>query len=161
MNINATLLGQMLTFSLFVLFTMKWVWPPLETMLRERRDRIAAGLAEAEKGRSILNEAEQVVSQNLAQAKAQALGIVHEAHERADAIVQEARAQAEAILLREKERAVQEVQNVYNQAKERLQHDVGSLVVQLTERLLEEDLDPHKHQALLDKWVTQWSAGSP
>lgn len=44
MNINATLIGQSVAFLIFVLFCMKFVWPPVITALHERQKKIADGL---------------------------------------------------------------------------------------------------------------------
>ena len=45
MNINLTLIGQMLAFAVFVWFTMRYVWPPLTKAMDERKGKIAEGLA--------------------------------------------------------------------------------------------------------------------
>ena len=55
MNINLTLLGQMVSFVLFVWFCMKFVWPPLTQVMRDRQKTIEDGLnkaAAAEIGRA-------------------------------------------------------------------------------------------------------------
>ena len=61
MNINATLLGQAISFALFVWFCMKFVWTPLMNAIEERQKRIADGLADADRA---------VKDLELAQAKA-------------------------------------------------------------------------------------------
>ena len=47
MNINLTLIAQLISFAVFVWFTMKYVWPPLVKALEARKAQIADGLAAA------------------------------------------------------------------------------------------------------------------
>jgi len=74
MNINLTLIGQSIAFALFVIFCMKYVWPPIMAMLDERKKKIADGLAEAERGLQQQELAEQNAEKQLSEAKQQASG---------------------------------------------------------------------------------------
>ena len=65
MNINLTLIGQLLSFVVFVWFTMKYVWTPIMGALEERRKKIADGLAAGERGQH-----EQELAQERAKATA-------------------------------------------------------------------------------------------
>ena len=76
MNINLTLLGEMITFAIFVWFTMRFVWPPLMKALNERREKIAAGLAAADKSHRDLELAQHKVTELLTEAKAQAAQLI-------------------------------------------------------------------------------------
>ena len=76
MSINATLIGQMITFALLVWFTMKYVWPPIMQALEERKKRIAEGLAAAERGQHEMDLAEKRASGLLREAKDQAADVV-------------------------------------------------------------------------------------
>ena len=49
MNITLTLLGQSLTFIVFVWFCFKFIWPPIIAAMRERQKTIADGLAASER----------------------------------------------------------------------------------------------------------------
>lgn len=51
MDINATLIGQFLTFLVLVWFTMKYVWPPITKAMQEREKKIASGLEAGERGK--------------------------------------------------------------------------------------------------------------
>lgn len=48
MNLNATLIGQLIAFALFVWFCMKFVWPPIINAIETRQSQIANALASAE-----------------------------------------------------------------------------------------------------------------
>ena len=82
MNFNATLIGQMITFAVFVWFCLKYVWPPLMHALEERKAKIADGLAAAERGQKDLELAQARVTDNLKEAKQQAQEIINQAHKR-------------------------------------------------------------------------------
>ncbi len=91
MNFNATLIGQMITFAIFVWICMKYVWPPLIAALEERNARISEGLAAAQRGQKDLEEAQSKVSESLGEAKQQAQEIINQAQKRANEIVDEAK----------------------------------------------------------------------
>lgn len=58
MEINATLIGQLITFAILVWFTMKYVWPPITKAMQEREKLIAAGLEAAERSKQELEQAQ-------------------------------------------------------------------------------------------------------
>src|SRR5271165_1529994 len=94
MNINATLLGQMITFAVFVWFTMRFVWPPITKALAERSQKIAEGLAAAERGKHELDLCQQEIVEQLKEAKVNADVIIDQANKRAHQIVDGAKDKA-------------------------------------------------------------------
>ena len=91
MSINATLIGQMIWFAIFIWITMKFVWPPLQKAMAERQQLIADGLAAAERGKHDLELAAKRSADSLREAKERANGITAEAEKRARQIVDEAK----------------------------------------------------------------------
>ena len=91
MDINLTLIGQALTFGIFVWFTMKFVWPPIVKVMRERQQQIADGLAAAEKGSRDLEEAQMKAEGIISEAKANAAAIMDGANSRANATIEESK----------------------------------------------------------------------
>src|SRR5438105_14054660 len=91
MDINATIIGQFITFSILVWFTMKFVWPPITKAMHEREKKIAAGLEAAERSQRDLQKAEHKVMEMLRQARAESAAILEQAHKRASRIGEEAR----------------------------------------------------------------------
>ena len=83
MNINLTILGQAISFALFVLFCMKYVWPPLTNILRERREAIIDGLEKAARAEKELEQANDAAEQELEQAKKQSSELISQARSRA------------------------------------------------------------------------------
>lgn len=149
MNINATLIGQSITFFLFVWFCMKFIWPPLIKALADRRQRIAEGLAAAERGKQELEEAAKKSADVLKDARTQASEIIAQSERRAAQIVEEAkqtaRVEGERIVTGAKEEIEQEV----FRARETLRSQVAALAVRGAERILRREVDEKAHAQLL------------
>ena len=96
MNLNLTILGQMIAFAIFVWFCMRYVWPPIIGALAEREERIAGGLAAAEKAQQDLQAAETRTAEMLQEGREKAQEFVAQAHKRGDDMVEEAKEQARA-----------------------------------------------------------------
>jgi len=154
-SINATLIGQMITFALLVWFTMKFVWPPLYQSLEERKKRIADGLAAAEKGQEEMELAEKRAINVLKEAKEQSSDIVNLAQKRANEIVEEskdaAKKEGERLLVAAQAQIDQELQQV----KESLRKEVSSLALNAAEQILSAEIDQAKHQEILNKVSNQ------
>jgi len=154
-DINSTLLGQMIAFAVFVWFCMKYVWPPLLGIIEERQTKIADGLAAADKGSRALEEAEAEKAAMLDDARGQARDIIDQANNRASAIVDDARAEATV----EKERIVAaahaEVEQDVHRAREELRGQVGELAVAGAEKIIQREIDASVHSDLLDKLAAE------
>ncbi len=155
MNIGLTLLGQTIAFIVFVLFCMKFVWPPIMTALNERKKKIADGLAEAERGFKQQELAERNAEQKLSEAKQQANDILNQAHKRANEIVEDAKMAAVEEGNRIKEAAHAEVEKEVHRATEQLRVQVSAVAVAGAERILKKEIDAGAHQDILDELAAQ------
>ena len=155
MNLNLTLVGQAISFAIFVLFCMKYVWPPVMSALRERQEKIAESLAAAEKGEQRREEAEAEIATMLRDARAQAAEIQAQAQKRANEFEEEqkaqARAKAEQIVAQAKAEIDQEVVS----ARESLRKQVGSIAVDGARRILGSEVDERSHSKVIDDLVGQ------
>ena len=155
MNINLTLIGQTITFIFFVLFCMKFIWPPLVAALDERKKMIADGLAAAEKGKHDGELAKQRVLDTLKEAKEKAQEIISLAEKRASEIVEEskdtARVEGERIITAANAELEQEV----NRAREQLRGQVVSLAVAGAGKVLKREIDEKANEDLLKDLVAQ------
>jgi F-type H+-transporting ATPase subunit b len=151
MDLNLTLLGQMLTFIVFVWFTMKYVWPPMDQALKERQQKIADGLAAAEQGERDLAQAEHKVSDMLRESKIQASQIIDEAVKRASHVMEEAKEAARLDGARIKANAQTEVDQQVQLAKEKLRQHVGHVAILAAEKILVRSIDPEKHADLIEQ----------
>jgi len=155
MNFNATLIGQMITFAVFVWFCMKYVWPPLMAALEERKARIADGLSAAERGKKDLELAKQRATDELKEAKQQAQEIIAQAQKRAGEIVDEARSAAEQEAEKIKVAASADIDQQVNSAREQLRKEVASIALAGVEKILEREVDAEAHSKVLEELAAQ------
>ncbi|MEM9212720.1 MAG: F0F1 ATP synthase subunit B, partial [Pseudomonadota bacterium] len=136
MNINLTLIGQMLAFIAFVVFCMKYVWPPILAAMQEREQKIADGLAAADRASHDLELAQEKAVERLKEAKEEASGIVDAANRRANQIVDEAKDAAVVEADRVKAAAQAEIEQETNRAREQLRSQVAALSIAGAEKVL-------------------------
>ncbi len=149
MNIGITLIGQMLSFALFVWLTMKYVWPPLMSAMEERRKRVAEGLAAAERGKLELDIAQKKATDELRKARESGAEFRGIAEKQAAQIVDEARQEATRIIAQARTAAEKEAAVAVQRAKEELRERVVQLSVAGAERILRREIDAKKHIELL------------
>lgn len=149
MEINITLLGQLITFSVFVWFTMKFVWPPILKVMKEREQRIADGLAAAERGQKALELAQLKADEYLQKAKQQASDIIESANKRANQLSEEAKQQIRVENERLLAIARADIQQEWQVAQQELRAEVANLVITTTEKILAQSLDSVAQHALV------------
>ena len=149
MNINLTLIGQLIAFVAFVAFCMRYVWPPIAGAMAERQDKIAEGLAAADRAGHDLAIAQQQVDEQLAEAKREAAGIIEAANKRAQAVVEEAKDTASTEAERVKAAAAAEIEQERARAQEQLLTQVSALALAGAEKILAAEIDADKHSDLL------------
>lgn len=155
MNINATLIGQAISFAFFVWFCMKFVWPPIMSALEERKKKIADGLAAAERGKHEQELAEQRAKEVIGEAKQEASNIIAQAQKRASEIVEEAKETARTEGERIVASANAEIEQEVNRAKEHLRGQVVSIAVAGAGKVLNREIDDKAHDDLLKDLVSQ------
>jgi F-type H+-transporting ATPase subunit b len=151
MNINWTLIGQSVTFGVFVWFCWKYIWPPIITAMRERQEAIAEGLASSERAAKDLELAQDHAADQLREAKGEAQQIIEQARGRANQMIDEAKNDAREEGERIKEAARAEVEQEVNRAKEVLRGQVAALALVGAEKVLGTTIDADKHGDLLDQ----------
>jgi F-type H+-transporting ATPase subunit b len=155
MDINATLIGQFLTFALLVWFTMKYVWPPITKTLHEREKKIAAGLEAAERSKRELEMAEHKSFSIIREAKLQATQIIEQANLHSAQLVEEAKQEAKVEGKRIVEMAQGEIDKEVMQAKEALKKQVAKLAIAGAEKIIQHDLDSAAHHDLLNELAAE------
>ena len=155
MSINATLFVQAIVFLLLVLFTMKFVWPPIAKALDERAQKIADGLAAADRAKTELAVANQRVEKELSESRNVTASRLADAERRAQAIIEEAKARAteEGNKIVVAARAEAEQQSV--KAREVLREQVSALAVKGAEQILRKEVDAGVHADLLNRLKTE------
>ena len=155
MNINLTLFGQMAAFVCFVMFCMKYVWPPILAAMQERTEKIADGLAAADRASHDLELAQEKAVERLKEAKVQASGFVDAANKRANQIVDEAKEAALVESDRVKVAAQAEIEQEVNRAREHLRGQVATLALAGAEKVLGAAIDQQAHAELVDKLAAE------
>jgi F-type H+-transporting ATPase subunit b len=154
-NINATLFLQAVVFAILVWFTMKFVWPPITKALDERAQKIADGLAAADKAKSELAAANKRVEAELATSRNETAARLADADRRAQAIVEEAKARAteegNKIIAAAKAEAEQQT----TKAREALREQVAVLAVKGAEQILRKEVNAGVHADLLNRLKTE------
>jgi F-type H+-transporting ATPase subunit b len=151
MNLNLTLITQGVAFFLFILFTYKFVWPPLMRAIEQRQKVIAEGLAAAEQGRQSLERSAKQAESDLRSARERASEIVAQAEKRAGQLIEEARNAAKEEGDREKSAAKAEIEQEVSRAREMLRGQVASLAVAGAEKILRREVNPQAHAELLEQ----------
>jgi F-type H+-transporting ATPase subunit b len=154
-NINLTLIVQMVVFALLIYGTMKWIWPPILAAMDERSRKIAQGLAAAEKGEQALTEARGSADAIIREARERANQIIDHAQQRANEMVEEAKGTANEESARLVAAAHEQIELDTTRARESLRKEVAGIAVGAAAKLLGREIDAGKHAELLDKLVTQ------
>jgi len=155
MNFNATLIGQSITFIVFVWFCMKFIWPPVMNALETRKKKIADGLAAGERGKHEKELAEERAKDILREAKEQAGEIISRADKRAAEIVDDAKGDARVEGDRLKTAAQAEIEQELNRVREELRGQVVSIALAGAGKVLEREIDEAAHGELLNKLAAE------
>ncbi len=155
MSINATFFAQMAVFFLLVIFTMKFVWPPIAKALDERAQKIADGLAAADKAKSELSVANKRVEEELAKSRNETAARLADAERRAQAIVEEAKSKATEEGNKIVAAAKVEAEQQTVKARETLREQVAALAVKGAEQILRKEVNAGVHADLLGRLKTE------
>lgn len=155
MNLNATIIGQSIAFFVFVWFCMKYVWPPITSILEERQRKIADGLEAAERAQKDLNLAQNKAAEELRDAKHQGAELIEQANKRANQIIDEAKEKARDEGQRLITAAKAEIEMEVQRAKEGLRAQVAAIAVAGAERILESSIDQAANEELVKKLASE------
>ncbi len=155
MDFNATLIGEMLAFALLIWFCVHFIWPYLNKAIEDRQVKIAEGLGAAERAQAQLKNADAKVAAEIKVARQQASEIIDRAQQQANAIVDKARDEALVEINRLKASAQDDIALMAQRARDQLREQVGALVVQGARKIVQREIDPAAHKALLDQLAAE------
>ena len=155
MNLNATLIGQTIAFIVFVWFCRRYVWPLFAAVLEERRQKIADGIAAADRAEKELKAAQAESDERIGKAKRDAAAIIEQADRRAAQIVDEAKDQARQEGQRLIAAAESEIEQEMNRAKEALRGQVAAIALSGAEKILQRSVDQKANAEMLDKLAAE------
>ena len=153
MNLNATLIGQLIAFALFVWFCMKFVWPPIINAIETRQSQIANALASAEAAKKA--DTKNLVEQELLSAKVQAQEILDAANKRRNEVLDEVKAEAEELKAKIIAQGYAEVEAERKRVQEELRVKVASLAVAGAEKIVGRSIDEAANNDIIDKLVAE------
>ncbi|MDE9570163.1 F0F1 ATP synthase subunit B [Xenorhabdus bovienii] len=155
MNINATILGQAIAFVLFVLFCMKYVWPPIMAAIEKRQKEITDALASAERAKKNLDLAQANATDQLKKAKADAQAIIEQANKQKAQIIDDAKTEAELERNKIVAQAQAEIDAERKRAREKLRKQVAMLAIAGAEKIIERSVDEAANSDIVDKLVAE------
>jgi F-type H+-transporting ATPase subunit b len=150
-NINLTLIVQMIVFILLIWFTMRFVWPMILGPMNERERRIAQGLAAAEEGEKELSQARDKADAVVREARERANQIIDHAQHRANELIEQAKGAANVEGARILASAQQQIELDTTRAKETLRREVAGIAVGAASKLLGREIDARAHADLLEQ----------
>ncbi len=151
MNINATLIVQLIVFLILVGFTMKFVWPPITKALDERASKIADGLAAADKAKAELSNANKRVEDELTKSRTETAARLADAERRGQTIIEEAKTRATAEAAKIVAAAKVEADQQTIKARETLREQVAALAVKGAEQILRKEVNAVTHADMLGR----------
>lgn len=157
MNLNATILGQTISFIFFVWFCMKYIWFPLMSVIEKRQKEISDNLASAKYAKIESDRINSEAVECLKAARITAQDIISRANlckiQILDKVRFEADQEKNRILLQTKEQIVYEK----NRAIEEIKKDIGSLVMRATEKIIESSINEKIDHNLVNKIIAELS----
>lgn len=155
MDINATLLGEMLTFAVLVWATMKYIWPPLMQVMQERQQKIAAGLEAAQRGQQALELAQKTSTQQLQEAKSRAIVILDKANQQANNLIEASKSKAQDECAKIFTQAKLDMEQEIDKTKKELRQQTATLVIAATEKILQQKINQTTQQKLIDQLIAE------
>lgn len=154
MNLNATMIGQTISFFIFVWFCMKYVWPPIMLAIETRQKEIQDSLINAQKAKDELHCIQKKIEQNIIESKKKMSNILSEANKQKVLILDEAR--KNALLEREKIllHAQSEIDSCILEARKNLRTEIIDLSILIAEKIIKKNISKHDNQDLLDELFT-------
>jgi F-type H+-transporting ATPase subunit b len=132
MNINATLLVEVVIFLLFVMLTRRYIWPPLIEVIEKRQQEIQDGIEKARENALVLETTQQECTKMINEAKASCKRM----HEQAEVLI------AEQIQIAKKD-AEDKAAAIVDSAKRHLEIEksqMQAILIKETERYLSQAL---------------------
>ncbi|SEQ27986.1 F0F1 ATP synthase subunit B [Basfia succiniciproducens] len=155
MNLNATLIGQLIAFALFTWFCVKFVWPPIIKAIEERQSSIANALASAEKAKQDQADSQAAVEQEILAAKEEAQKIIDLANKRRNDILEEVKMEAENLKATIIAQGHAEVEAERKRVQEELRVKVASLAIAGAEKIVGRTVDEAANNDIIDKLVAE------
>jgi F-type H+-transporting ATPase subunit b len=141
MDINATLLVEMVIFLLFFLITKHYIWPPIVTVLDERREVIQKGLQQADEAKNELAKAHEKAEDTIHLAAQKAKKVVEDAQKEATALVNETKKACQERLVKHELELEKKTQQAHQRARKKIEHEMLNLSTEICRKILKDAFD--------------------
>ncbi len=155
MSITITLFGQIITFAILIWFINKVLWGPMTAMLEKRKEKIADGLAAAERGLKEHELAQKDAIIHIKKAKAKAGDIIVQAQSRYAEIIEDAKRDAQLEGARILKAAEAEIEQETEHAKAVLRGKVVDISIAAASRIIKKEINAREHDSILKDVVGQ------
>ncbi|BGI50817.1 MAG: F0F1 ATP synthase subunit B [Arsenophonus endosymbiont of Ceratovacuna japonica] len=155
MNINATILGQTIAFVLFVLFCMKYVWPPIISAIEKRQKEISDNLYAVKQAKKDLKFTQNNIIEKIKKAKIEAQIIIEHANKQSSLIIKKAKIEAE----NERKKIIIQAQIEINTERKRICEELRKqftmLVILGVEKIIKRSIDITINNDIIDKLINK------
>jgi F-type H+-transporting ATPase subunit b len=149
------LIVGLIAFAVLFSFTWKWVIPRFKQVLEERREKIQGEMERAEATRKEADKLQEEYRTQLAGARDEANKIIEQARATAEQLRRDLQAKAEEEAQATVARAQDEIRAERDRAFQELRAQIGSISVELAERVVGEALDEKAHKRLIDEFIDE------
>jgi len=149
------LIAQIVNFVLLLGLLYVVLYKPIIRMLDSRSQRIQESLDEADRLNEETSKSEEVVRQQIDEARQEGRNIVSQATQVAERVREEARDQARSEAESIISRARSEIQRERDEAIEELRSQFADLTIMAAERVINTSLDTEQHRRLIEEVLQQ------
>lgn len=158
----STFIGQLIGFAVIAFILMKWVVPPVRTLMQKQQDAVRVALAESAEAQRKLADADAMHAKALEDAKAQSAKVTDEARQDSERIAAQLQEQAGLDAERIKAQGVQQVQLMRQQLIRQLRAGLGAESVERAEELVRAHVaDPAAQAATVDRFLDEIDQMAP
>lgn len=155
MQINATILGEMITFFLFVFFCMKFLWPPIIFAIEKRQKEIIKSKEISEKTKKELEKAKKRFLEIISDAKKEAKTIINNAHYEKKIIIENTKKEAEIKFKKVMEKAFLEIKFERKKAYEDIKKEVTDLIIFVSEKFIKHTLNNSINKKIIKNFISK------
>jgi F-type H+-transporting ATPase subunit b len=151
MSLDFTFLGEIFTFLLLIVFTMKFVWPHLITAIETREKMVTDAEYQVANAKVLAGKASEDALKILSEARLSAGNIINDAERYAVQLKTEAQFEAQKHINEAKSLAKIAIEQERSLMHKQLKNDVAKLVLTATESLLSSEVTQEYKSQLLEK----------
>ncbi|QCI19149.1 F0F1 ATP synthase subunit B [Buchnera aphidicola] len=157
MNLNATMIGQTISFIFFVFFCMVYIWPPIINSINNRKKKIRAGLIFSNQAKLDLILAKKIAKKKIEEAKISAFNIINEANKNKNIILKQAENLAKKKEIESIKKIKKQIKIQYQQEIENLKHKITNLSISIAEKIIQNSVNEIKSKKIVKKFFSDFT----